>query len=334
MLADAYRWKQTIGDIAGAARLSGTSGAIAPPTAWASTNTSSSARTWARRRCTSPTAAWPSAEFAPDRTNAALGAGRAGRHRVRQRPGHEPLGRVARAGTGIPQPFSLRYVEIGNENGLGFSWGGGNQAAVPGALPPFYRRHQGQVPGHRHHRQQPHGPDAPPEVVDEHYYNDAAWFQAHATLYDGYDRKGPKIYVGEYAVTKDGGSGNLRAALGEAAFMTGLERNGDVVAMSSYAPLFANPAWKRWNPDAVVLRRAHAYGTPSYHVQAMFAANRADVVPAPEARRPDRSRCSPSRDAGRTPRNSSSRWSTLPARSSARWSACAAPVPLPRRGAR
>ena len=59
--------------------------------------------------------------------------------------------------------------------------------------------------------------------------------------------------------------------------MTGLERNSDVVAMSCYAPLFANPAWKRWNPDAVFFNAAQVYGTPSYHVQAMFAANRADV---------------------------------------------------------
>ena len=180
-----------------------------------------------------------------------------------------------RAKAGHPAPFHLRYVEIGNENGMDYFWGGGNKAQYRERYLPIYQALKAKYPeiltiaNCRI--------DAPTEILDEHYYNDAAWFQSHATLYDHYDRKGPKIYVGEYAVTKSCGNGNLKAALGEAAFMTGLERNADVVAMSCYAPLFANPAWKRWNPDAVFFNAAQVYGTPSYHVQAMFAANRADV---------------------------------------------------------
>ena len=71
-----------------------------------------------------------------------------------------------------------------------------------------------------------------------------------------------KFYVGEYAVTQGAGTGNLIAAVGEAAFMTGMERNGDVVAMASYAPLFVQPAWKTWNPNAIVFDSARTYGTP------------------------------------------------------------------------
>jgi alpha-L-arabinofuranosidase len=120
--------------------------------------------------------------------------------------------------------------------------------------------------------------DSPIDIVDEHYYNSPAFFIQQATRYDSYDRTGHKVYVGEYAVTQNCGNGNLRAALGEAAFMTGMERNSDVVIMASYAPLFANLNFKRWNPDLINFDNSRVYGTPSYYVQKMFAENRADVV--------------------------------------------------------
>jgi len=97
-------------------------------------------------------------------------------------------------------------------------------------------------------------------------------------MYDSYDRKGPKIYVGEYATKKDAGNGNLRGALGEAAFMTGMERNSDMVIMSSYAPLFVNPEWRKWTPNLIVFDNSRAYGTPSYYNQMLFANNRPDVI--------------------------------------------------------
>jgi alpha-L-arabinofuranosidase len=114
--------------------------------------------------------------------------------------------------------------------------------------------------------------------VDEHYYSDPAFFINNASKYDGYNRNGPKIYVGEYAVTSGSGSGNLRGALAEAAFMTGMERNSDVVVMSSYAPLFANLNYKRWNPDLIYFDSSRVTATPSYHVQRLFAHHRGDVV--------------------------------------------------------
>jgi alpha-L-arabinofuranosidase len=119
--------------------------------------------------------------------------------------------------------------------------------------------------------------ERPTEINDEHYYNSPEFFLRNADKYDRYDRSKWKVYVGEYAVTEGAGLGNLRAAIGEAAFMTGMERNSDVVLMSSYAPLFVFPAWKHWNPNAIVFDATQTYGTPSYHVQAMFAQNRADV---------------------------------------------------------
>jgi alpha-L-arabinofuranosidase len=114
--------------------------------------------------------------------------------------------------------------------------------------------------------------------VDEHYYNNPAFFQREANRYDRYDRKGPKIYVGEYAVTQGCGQGNLIAALGEACFITGMERNSDVVSMASYAPLLVNTNNRAWNPDAIVFDSLRSFGTPSYWVQQMFSNNRGDVV--------------------------------------------------------
>ena len=99
-----------------------------------------------------------------------------------------------------------------------------------------------------------------------------------ASQYDRYDRNGPKIFVGEYAVTENAGKGNLRAALGEAAFMTGVERNSDIVTMASYAPLFVNLNHRAWNPDLINFDSARWYGLPSYYVQQMFSANRGDAI--------------------------------------------------------
>ena len=177
-----------------------------------------------------------------------------------------------RAKAGHPKPFGLRYVEIGNENGLSWSFGG------PAAYAPRYKLVHDAIKAK--YPEIVTLADAPvpggAEVVDEHYYSDPAWFWRNKDRYDAYDRGGPKVYVGEYAVTQGAGRGNLGAALAEAAFMTGMERNSDVVQMASYAPLLANVHDEQWNPNAILFDAARVYGTPSYHVQAMFAANRAD----------------------------------------------------------
>jgi alpha-L-arabinofuranosidase len=183
-----------------------------------------------------------------------------------------------RAKNGHPEPFHLKYVEIGNENGMGYGWGGGNRADYLPRYKAFYERIKAKHPDIVTIANIHTEPDVPADVVDEHYYEPSDWFFKAAAQYDHYDRAKPKIYVGEYAVRKDAGNGNMLAAMAEAAFLTGLERNADVVTMSSYAPLFTNPYWQKWKPDAVVFDTTRSFGTPSYHVQRMFGWNRPDTA--------------------------------------------------------
>ncbi len=110
------------------------------------------------------------------------------------------------------------------------------------------------------------------DLVDEHYYCSPEWFQDNAERYDGYDRKGPKVFAGEYAAhdSKTGKANNLFSAISEAAFMTGLERNADVVHLATYAPLLANvDAWQ-WNPDLIWFDNLRMMRTPNYYVQQMY----------------------------------------------------------------
>jgi alpha-L-arabinofuranosidase len=179
-----------------------------------------------------------------------------------------------RAENGHPAPFNLKYIEIGNENGAGWSFGG--PAAYAERYPLLLNAIKAKYPDVVCIADNP--VPHPMEVIDEHYYATPAWFWSQKDRYDRYDRKGPKIYVGEYAVTQDCGLGNLKAALGEAAFMVGMERNSDIVTMSSYAPLLVNVNEKQWNPNAIVFNASQSFGTPSYHVQALFAQNRPDQM--------------------------------------------------------
>lgn len=175
-----------------------------------------------------------------------------------------------RAKHGHPKPFNLKLLQIGNENG------GPNYneryALFHDALKAKYPDLQlvacdwGGIPKNR-----------PLDLIDQHLYATPEVFMRNATRYDDYDRKAPKVYFGEYAVTENAGKGNLRAAIGEAAFLTGLERNCDVVKMASYAPLFVNDNNRAWNPDAIVYDAARSYVTPSYHVQQLFTESRGDT---------------------------------------------------------
>jgi alpha-N-arabinofuranosidase len=116
------------------------------------------------------------------------------------------------------------------------------------------------------------------DIVDEHYYMSPEWFLNNTGRYDHYDRSGPKVFAGEYAAqsvasTSADNRNNWMTAISEAAFMTGLERNGDVVQMASYAPLLAHvDAWQ-WKPDAIWFDNLRSYGTPDYYVQQIFARN-------------------------------------------------------------
>jgi len=119
------------------------------------------------------------------------------------------------------------------------------------------------------------------DFLDEHYYRSPEWFLQNASRYDKYDRKGPKIFAGEYAAQSVAtvsplNKNNWKCALSEAAFMTGLERNADVVNMASYAPLFAHTAGWQWTPDLIWFDNLRSYGTPDYYVQKLFSNNKGD----------------------------------------------------------
>jgi alpha-L-arabinofuranosidase len=121
------------------------------------------------------------------------------------------------------------------------------------------------------------------DIVDQHCYANPIWFLANAHRYDQYDRNGPKIFMGEYAaqsvaIVSTKNRNNLECALAEAAFMTGLERNADVVRMASYAPLFAHVEGWQWTPNLIWTDNLRVYGTPNYYVQQLFCRNRGDVT--------------------------------------------------------
>ncbi|MBL8065450.1 MAG: hypothetical protein JNM34_06275 [Chthonomonadaceae bacterium] len=186
-------------------------------------------------------------------------------------PADSKWGRL-RESNGHREPFHLKYLEIGNENG-----GPDYEARYP----LFVRAIKARFPSVTLIANDWGGvpKSASVEMVDEHYYNSPEFFFQNADRYDTRDRNGPKVYVGEYAVTQGCGNGNLKAALAEAAFMTGLERNGDIVSMASYAPLFANVKNKAWNPDLIYFDSYRTCVTPSYHVQKLFSSNQlAEVV--------------------------------------------------------
>jgi alpha-L-arabinofuranosidase len=169
-----------------------------------------------------------------------------------------------RAKNGHPEPFPLRFVSIGNEN-----WGPiyeERYSRFYDAIKARYLQIQLIATAPVKSR--------PIDILDEHYYSTPEWFILNANLYDRYDRTGPKILVGEYAVTAKCGTGNLRAAIAEAAFMTGIERNADIVVMAAYAPLFVNVNDRAWNPDLIGFDSARCYGTPSYYVQQLFSVYR------------------------------------------------------------
>ncbi|MBP3593134.1 MAG: carbohydrate binding domain-containing protein [Lachnospiraceae bacterium] len=176
-----------------------------------------------------------------------------------------------RAANGHPEPFTvLKYLEIGNEN-----WGPEYQKRYR----KFYERLKQEFPqfvyistDHTEHA------GLPTEMVDEHFYSDPVFFAVNETMYDTLDRNGVDIYCGEYAATIGCKEGILHAALGEAAFLCGIERNQDKVKMTSYAPLFQNVAYKAWEPDMILFNNHEDVVIPSYHMLSMFASNRGDYV--------------------------------------------------------
>lgn len=179
-----------------------------------------------------------------------------------------------RAEMGHPEPFHMKFIGIGNEQ-----WG----PEYPARLEKFIEAIRAKYPEIQivgSSGPQAEGKDFAylwPEMkrlkvdlVDEHYYRPPQWFLDNATRYDSYDRKGPKVFAGEYASHHKNRKNNFESALTEASFMTGLERNADVVHMATYAPLLAHvDAWQ-WRPDLIWFDNLRMVRTPNYYVQKLY----------------------------------------------------------------
>jgi alpha-L-arabinofuranosidase len=194
-----------------------------------------------------------------------------------------------RADMGHPDPFHLKMMGVGNEN-----WGPQYIArvkiftkAIKEKYPDFKLvNSSGTDPnGDRFDYLNGELRQLNADIIDEHYYRRPEWFFQNARRYDNYPRNGSKIFGGEYAAQSDktvsvNNKNCWITALSEAAFMTGLERNADVVSMASYAPLFAHADAWQWTPDLIWVNNLQSYGTPDYYVQKLFSLNKGTRVVA------------------------------------------------------
>uniref|UniRef100_A0A0E0MJ79 non-reducing end alpha-L-arabinofuranosidase n=1 Tax=Oryza punctata TaxID=4537 RepID=A0A0E0MJ79_ORYPU len=171
-----------------------------------------------------------------------------------------------RAAMGHPEPFPVKYVAIGNED-CGKKFYRGNYLKFYNAIREAYPDIQMISNCDASSRPLDH----PADLYDFHVYTDSKTLFSMKNTFDRSSRNGPKAFVSEYAVWRsDAGRGSLLASLAEAAFLTGLEKNSDIVQMASYAPLFVNNNDQTWNPDAIVFNSWQQYGTPSYWMQTLF----------------------------------------------------------------
>lgn len=197
-------------------------------------------------------------------------------------PADSKWGKI-RAEMGHPAPFNMKYIGVGNEQ-----WG----EFYYGRLKPFVAAIRARYPNIKIVGTSGPVPEDTPDntyrfedgwkamkaqkadLVDEHFYRNEQWFLTHGLRYDSYDRKGPKVFAGEYACHGDGKKWNhYEAAILEAAFMTGFERNADIVHMTTPAPLFAHVDGWQWRPDQIWYDQTDMFRTVSYYVQQMYATN-------------------------------------------------------------
>jgi len=187
-----------------------------------------------------------------------------------------------RAEMGHPEPFNMKYIGVGNEQ-----WGQEyikRYKVFDKAIKEKYPEMiivsgSGPFPDGEHFDYAMGELKAMNvEIIDEHYYRNPEWFLENADRYDNYDRNGPKIFAGEYAaqsvaIASPENKNNWECALSEAAFMTGLERNAEVVHLTSYAPLMAHAEGWQWTPDLIWFNNLASYGTANYYVQKLYANN-------------------------------------------------------------
>lgn len=186
-----------------------------------------------------------------------------------------------RAAAGHPEPFNLKYLGIGNEDMITDVFierftrinkavkKAHPEIKVVGTAGPFYEGADYEE-GWRVARQEN------VDLVDEHYYVDPAWLIYNRDFYDNYDRKGPKVYLGEWAAHLPGRPNNVETALAEALYLTSVERNGDVVELSSYAPLLAKKGHTQWSPDLIYFTNTEVHKTADYETMRLFGEHGGD----------------------------------------------------------
>ncbi len=198
-----------------------------------------------------------------------------------------------RAADGHPRPYPLRYVEIGNEDWFDRS------GSYDARFAQFYQAIKAKYPqlkcistvgNEQPAEKRVHS--VQPDLVDEHYYRSAHTFLADPAHFDNYDRHGPQIFVGEWAAHETSfppwdaksrklpPTPNMTAALADAAWMTGMERNSDLIKMQCYAPLLVNvnPGARQWRPNLIGYDTLHSFGSPSYYAISMFSGNVGDEI--------------------------------------------------------
>ena len=182
-----------------------------------------------------------------------------------------------RAEAGHPAPFNLKYIGIGNEDIISTDFEDRclmiadaikkhyPNITICGTVGPFHAPSSDYVEGWKFAKQHKDVLD----MVDEHYYESVGWFLNHQHYYDQYDRNAPKVYLGEYAARQ--GKGGLDCALAEAAYLCHIERNADIVSMTSYAPLLSKNGHSNWSPDMIYFSNTSIQRTPSYETQRLFS---------------------------------------------------------------
>ena len=197
-----------------------------------------------------------------------------------------------RADAGHPAPFNLKMVGIGNEDLISTDFEQRYlmickalkekhpEIEVVGTVGPFHYPSSDYIEGWKIAKENKKWIDA----VDEHYYEKPGWFINHQDYYDNYDRKAPKVYLGEYAAN---GNNELDRALAEGIHLCNVERNGDVVEMTSYAPLLCKNGYSNWNPDMIYFDNSENIRlTESYKMQKMFGQHAGDIYIASELNLP------------------------------------------------
>ncbi|MCT7354569.1 carbohydrate binding domain-containing protein [Streptomyces sp. 15-116A] len=203
-------------------------------------------------------------------------------------PATSTWGKV-RARMGHPKPFGLTHLGVGNEENLPREFYARFEkfrAAIEAKYPDItvISNSGPDDSGTTFETAWQLNREGKVDMVDEHYYNSPQWFLQNNDRYDSYDRQGPEVFLGEYA-----SQGNAwRNALAEAAYMTGLERNADIVKLASYAPLLANEDYVQWSPDMIWFNNHASWGSANYEVQKLFMTNTGDrVIPSKATTTPD-----------------------------------------------